>query len=111
MLAWAFSGKLEYDERLAQTDERSATTVEFCRTIVMPDSQFPFAAPVGAFFGHFSIYYQSVTAARRKAPDSVPLFGNANHTKNEGVTKGNFLQKFVAPGCTTVSRFHVDSQQ
>jgi len=27
MLAWRFSGKLEYDERLGRADERSATTV------------------------------------------------------------------------------------
>ena len=77
----------------------------------MPISRLPFAALARAFQGNFGISFQVVTVTRSEVPDSVPLFGNADYTKNEGVTEGNFLQKLVASGRTTVSRLHVDSQQ
>ncbi len=77
----------------------------------MPISGFRFAALAGAFHGVFSIYVQIVTVTRRKVPDSVPLFSNADYAENKDVTEGNFLQKLVASGRTTVSRIHVDSQQ
>ena len=73
--------------------------------------RFRFATLVGAFHVIFSIYIQYVTATRTEVSDPVPLFGNADYTENEGVTEGNFLQKLVASGRATVSRFHVDSKQ
>ena len=73
--------------------------------------RFRFATLLGAFHVTFSLYIQPVTETRTEVSDSVPLFGNADYAENEGVTEGNFFQKLVASGRTTVSRFHVDSQQ